>query len=321
MTQTFRHLALLNGGLGNQLFQISALFAGGKGHQLGVEVSLGFDKHATYMGESLSGILFPSELIQVRQKRLLLIKKLLSNYLLAHGPAPTKRSRRILKFVTKQALSSLLYFEDKTKYIIITEADITKYLSTPNENYFLIGYFQTSRWFKESFAREQFKEIEFRVSPEVASFASRILKQGVKGLHFRIGDYVMEKDPYGVLPNDYYAAALLELKLKTGGAVLFSDTPNEASLRLHIDLNLVHELPPITRNAAETLYLMSHCKSLIIANSSLSWFAAQIGALKGVTKEVVAPSPWFRLLSVENDLLEDNWRTVNPWHSECPNQG
>ena len=307
------HTILLNGGLGNQLFQLAALFAGGVDHEIGFDSSLGFDKHASFMGESLSQIKFPIEPTEVRQKHLILVKRLIANYLLKYGHKTVSPRIRTLRYLAKEILSVFLFFDSHIKYRIITESDVDTYLGDPDENYYLIGYFQTSKWSKYESVQAQFKNIEFDLGDDVKKQAAELLENQTLGMHFRIGDYVIDSDAYGVLPNSYYSEALNEINLFSKTKILFSDSPVEASKRLLNDLKAPHEVAPASCSAAETLYLMSACQSLIIANSSLSWWGAKIGNLRGTTKEVIAPEPWFRLLTTEIDLVEDKWRTVNPW--------
>jgi hypothetical protein len=313
MDDAMRHTVLLNGGLGNQLFQLAALFAGGVDHKIGFDSSLGFDKHASFMGQSLSQIKFPVAPLQVRQKHLILFKKLIANHLLKNGQKTENPRIRTSRFLAKQILTMFLFLDSRVKYKIITESDVDTYLSNPKENYYLIGYFQTSRWSEYEEVQSQFKDIEFQVGDDVKNQAKKLSENQILGIHFRIGDYVMESDAYGVLPNSYYADALTELNLYSERKILFSDSPTEASKRLLQDLKVAHEVAPASCSATETLFLMSSCQSLIIANSSLSWWGAKIGNLKGVTKEVVAPNPWFRLLTTEMDLVKDNWHSVKPW--------
>jgi hypothetical protein len=156
--------------------------------------------------------------------------------------------------------------------------------------------------------------MNFRVSVDVRNYAEDLKNQKTLGLHFRIGDYVVDSDMYGVLPNSYYFESLRAINLKPERTILFSDSALEASSRLLHELKVDHEVAPPNFTATETMYLMTVCHSLVIANSSLSWWGAKIGSLKGATKEVIAPNPWFRLLATEIDLIDDNWRTVKPWN-------
>lgn len=309
-----KHVVLLNGGLGNQLFQIAALFAGGTEHEMGFESSIGSDKHASFMGESLRSVHFPKVLVEVRQRNLVWVKRRLANFLLKNATFSVSDRMQVPNHVVKEILSFLIYAEERVKYEIITESTMDTFVNNPNKNYFLIGYFQSSRWARMKTVEDQFQNMDFRVSNDAQNYAEGLRNQKTLGLHFRIGDYVVDSDMYGVLPNSYYSEALGAIKVNPDRTILFSDSALEASDRLLNQLKVLHDIVPISFSASETIYLMTACHSLVIANSSLSWWGAKIGSLKGATKEVIAPNPWFRLLSTEQDLIDDNWRTVTPWN-------
>jgi hypothetical protein len=308
-----KHVVLLNGGLGNQLFQIAALFAGGTDHELGFESTLGFDKHASFMGETLGGLKFPTELTEVRQRYFIRVKRRLANFLLKNDNIRAANYMQIPNQIVRLMLSLLLYLEERVNYKVISESTMDAYLKNPAKNYFLIGYFQSSRWANMKPVEYQFRNVDFRVSVDAQIYAADLRIKKTLGVHFRIGDYVIDSDAYGVLPNSYYLKALRGINLEPGKTILFSDSSLEASNRLLHEINVRHEVVPQNFTAPEILFLMTTCHSLVIANSSLSWWGAKIGSLKGVTKEVLAPNPWFRLLATEEDLIDDTWRTVKPW--------
>ncbi len=128
------------------------------------------------------------------------------------------------------------------------------------------------------------------------------------GLHVRRGDYVSEIGNLGLLDSRYYSSALSKLGVASDDVVwVFSDSPDAAKdlLKDFVALSNFNFLnPPFESEPAESLYLMSQMSSMVIANSSFSWWAASLGKEKSV---VIAPSPWFRSLEEPSGILCPSW--------------
>ena len=57
------------------------------------------------------------------------------------------------------------------------------------------------------------------------------------------------------------------------------------------------------------LWLMVHCKYFIIANSSLSWWAAYLAKFR--SKIVIAPKHWFNDETIDTaDLIPSDWLRI-----------
>lgn len=93
-------------------------------------------------------------------------------------------------------------------------------------------------------------------------------------LHVRRGDFVAEN---GLLGWRYYADAVERLNLDSSApAWLFSDEPEAARALLRpIGLNLVDVRPPSGSAAAESLVLLASCASVISSNSTFGWWGAR----------------------------------------------
>lgn len=164
----------------------------------------------------------------------------------------------------------------------------------------LEGYFQSERFFANA-EGEIRRDLRPRndLRPAHAALLERIRAGTSASLHLRRGDYLTNPAAsahHGVLPLDYYRAALAELRRRVGSPSLFvfSDEPGWA--REHLDLPEPFEVvggEPGRASLApfEDLWLMSQCQHHVIANSSFSWWGAWLGTCR--EKVVIAPARWF----------------------------
>ena len=136
----------------------------------------------------------------------------------------------------------------------------------------------------------------------------KIISEKAIGIHVRRGDYLSLTDSFGILCECYYNDALKKAQAKNPGrnVYVFSDDIEYArTLFPGTDFNFV--LEPIDSIAAESMFLMSACSSLIIANSTFSWWGAALG---NTEKDVYTPQKWFRSLEDPKDLIPENWIPV-----------
>jgi hypothetical protein len=133
-------------------------------------------------------------------------------------------------------------------------------------------------------------------------------------VHVRRGDYVTNPTTtayHGVLSLNYYRQAMHYILARVPEAVfyIFSDDHRFAAQNINYNCPVVH----VTNNAPDQdvrdLQLMSAARHHIIANSSFSWWGAWLSNSEG--QIVVAPTPWFR--SQKNntkDILPAGWETL-----------
>lgn len=125
-------------------------------------------------------------------------------------------------------------------------------------------------------------------------------------VHVRGGDYrkPFNKRRLGLLPPKYFAHAMeVASEMHDIDQVfIFTDDVDYATYtvpKTHLATRIISNMET---SAAQALSLMSACNSIVLSNSTLSWWAAK-WASSGTS--VYAPSPWYRGLTV--DLLEDSW--------------
>lgn len=124
------------------------------------------------------------------------------------------------------------------------------------------------------------------------------------GVHIRRGDYLQDPDFRGICELDYYKRAIEEIE-KDGRQHNFYIFSNDMKwcqenvcplLKKH---NVILVTNNVGCNSCWDMHLMTHCKDLIIANSSFSWWAAFLNKRGG---RVVSPEKW-----VNRECLFDIW--------------
>lgn len=185
----------------------------------------------------------------------------------------------------------------------------------------LVGNFQTWKYYRSLKDKGLAPEIRMKKpSSWFVDTADQLRRQGkVLGIHVRRGDYVGNLD-IGDLSVSYYETAARELRARgvTWDAVwIFTDDVLLAQTEFRDfaakEKNIVFVEPPINSHSFESLSLMSMSSSLIIANSTYSWWAATLGNPEKVT---VCPAKWFVNMEDPQDLFPDNWIQVpSEWNS------
>jgi hypothetical protein len=174
---------------------------------------------------------------------------------------------------------------------------------------FLDGYFQSWRHFDDCAGRIRDElAIAADLGERNRAELRRIACENAVAIHVRRGDYV-RLPLHGVLPLDYYRAALARLGSALDGARLYVFSDDPAWVRAHLDLGRPFE--PVDHNGPDApvgdLALMAACRHFIIANSTLSWWGAWLAAHPG--KRVIAPRRWFAgpVAPETSDLCPPAW--------------
>jgi hypothetical protein len=163
-------------------------------------------------------------------------------------------------------------------------------------NYYLDGYWQSERYFKES---ESIIKNDFLIDKPIDN---SIISQNTVSLHVRRTDYVTSNDYHPVQSIDYYKRGL-DLIGDYDKVLIFSDDINWCKENLSFNNMTFIE----GNSEVEDLHLMSCCKHNIIANSTFSWWAAWLN--RNVRKKVIAPKNWFGAQTNINtsDIIPKDW--------------
>ena len=185
-----------------------------------------------------------------------------------------------------------------------------KEISSVKNNTYISGYWQSEKYFVEY--REDLLKLltpKKKRSKSVNQLYNEMQKCDSIALHVRRGDYV------GIgcqLNMAYYDQAISMMKSKYPGEKLilyvFSDDVDfckhyfsEKQYFATKDIQLRYPQYESDNYTLDDVFLMSHCKHMIMANSSYSWWAAWLNQYK--EKTVICPE----LGMWKGDFYPDDW--------------
>jgi hypothetical protein len=284
---------LLEGGLGNQLFQISAGIYFQNVKKLKVEFQ-NYKNHTSNLMK-LSNLILVKEIYDDIQKPKNRTK-------LGHV---IHRCNRFLSTRSKIINNFNLYF---LKNYFIKEVGYEYNLMRLNTDGTFYGYFQTYKFASKvrNFLLDGLQLISR--SKKYDLFENLLNTNKIITVHIRRGDFINEKSLRGLLSGDYYVNAINLAKkyLPKSEVWLFSDDKETCqALIKKKNLNFsktIYKESNLTDG--ETLLLISLGTCIITANSTFSWwsaFLAKAGTL------VIAPKQWFYSKSNPKNLYPDHW--------------
>jgi hypothetical protein len=315
---------VLQGGLGNQLFQIFTTIAYAHDNKMSFYFSSKYDLDAgctirhTYWKTFLTA---------------------LSPFL--KNPA-LKTDLSALNTSLLESFSQNGYKERKVLYIREKEFAynaLPKPYGSNEIDKFLYGYFQSAKYFDHHrdtlFQMIQLADIKTKVLDKYPQY-KYLVNNNTISMHFRLGDYTKLQDYHPILPKEYYLNALLYIKkslssLKTNN--INSDSGTGSGLKIlyfceekeddlatiaktiqylqsHLNKNIIFEKIDGTLDDWEQMIIMSLCSCNIIANSTFSWWGAYLNSGNNM---VCYPKTWFGNKAKHNikDLFLDNWIQIS----------
>ena len=276
----------LQGGLGNQLFQLAAGLSTARRLQVGLildcsrlgEPGLALRKYALApfkIPENVVVVENPSRWHVLAQKRLVnKLKNLVTrNHFVEKGPGFD------------------LGFEDV------------------KPGFTLDGYFQSIRYF-DSVRPDVIEMIRTcSLSQAEREVIDSLSQQPFHAVPVRRGDYINPQvaSVHGLAGPKYFQDSLVHLATSSpiDRNLYFSDSPSivQAELGLKPEYFAPNDL-----SEAATLLLMSRATNVIASNSTFSWWAGLV-AESSRGGLVIVPSPWFAE-STPTDLVPENWLQI-----------
>ncbi len=296
-------ISIVQGGLGNQMFQYAAALGIAKKQGTDIELDTTFlndrfpRKQFTYRTYDL-------DIFEIKPKFTLLSE------VSAQMPIPGLWLGLDLVGVH---LSNLLgikkLLKEKKEYIFQTDVFEKRSSST------LWGFWQSEKYFED--AKDEVRTVfRFRPSEEPAIVEAKkdIANSNAVALHVRRGDYLLAANAHLGAATDvsYYNNAIAYMAEHVSSPKFFVFSDDIAWCRENIKSSYPMVFMDETTagpKASGHLELMSLCKHNIIANSSFSWCGAWLNA--NPEKIVVAPKKWAASTnSGSNDVIPTEWVTI-----------
>jgi len=203
-------------------------------------------------------------------------------------------------------------------------------LTTNFASTMLVGYFQSPKYFQKHYkfiCRLIKLDIKKQIIKE--NLKSLINFDKTISVHFRLGDYKNLSQIHPILPYTYYKNALAQIvseerdfipEYMSKTVLYFCEDGDLETVNVTIEQlkteysNLNYKIDfiraPSILEDWEQLIAMSLCRHNIIANSSFSWWGAYFN--DSVSKIVCYPEQWFGLSVSHNtsDLFPDDWTVI-----------
>jgi len=274
----------VTGGLGNQLFALSA----GKWFEVEHNVPVKFF-FRDLKGDRFDRVLdFEAALGEIRFTN-----------------EPNLPSRALHKISSKFQNDSKFHSRIYDSRVVGFDKD----LNSSRQHGFIRGYFQShiypDRVFNQPF---DLHEILKYPSNWYRGFWNEINQSNFGAIHIRRGDYLKHRESLGVLSESYYQRIIgnPDLAREVDFWLVFSDSKKieKSFLQNHLDKEVIFVSQPEGSRDVETMAIMSSAQVLVTANSTFSWWAAYFGSLK----QIICPSPWYRTATVPEGLIPQHWQ-------------
>ncbi len=286
-------IIILNGGIGNQLFQF----------YLGEELRNQYNMHVVYFDirtsyktnhDSYLEKFFDINLSKYNPSK---NKFLVSKFLLLPS---LLRIARFLYLKYRIKLIPNLYFDNFNNKNDLSLLKLRNNISI---------FYGTWHQLMNNYIYSN-KNIFLKFREEKNSLYLSKYKYDFIAVHVRRGDYIFSKKTakfHGNLDNSYFINSVKFLRKRFGSlpVLLFSDDYRflNENLKLMIPNSIV--ISSSTTSSKKDFTLMSKGKYFVLSNSTFSWFAAFLSTKKN--KFIIIPKYWFSKVETTKDYIYRDW--------------
>lgn len=290
---TNNSVLVLQGGIGNQLFQINTCLKSNPENLLLIQTNRSLKEFSWE-----SRFIQPKTMIRQANDFQQYVGGVVGRYILHLNFKPTfleknKLLVRLIYFILK--IIVFIVCLKWLKFIVDSENEI----QFQNSNYFVCGYFHNQKisidFKSKSVLTPTSESDEFKYYLELIQMEKPIC------VHIRRGDYLINSQ-FRILSEDYYdeSLAFLNNQFITKSIWVFSDSIDEARELMsdHSSYNIRY-IDSVGKSDFESLELMRHAQAFVVANSTFSVWSAILAY--DSKAPVIIPVVWFNSPSLNTD--------------------
>lgn len=297
----------LQGGLGNQLFQFANAFRIKKMFELPHNIVF----YTSLLIKQSKNPRFTSRDFSLHELDLKNRTSVFDNFLIKLNES--NELQIFLKFIAKSHFSQYPFKVSEETF------ELSKFDLANRKLIFLSGFWQDYLYYLECRTEISIlveNSLKRNLSPLFKKLYSEISDTRSLVIHFRRGDYMSNskaRNFHGVLGDNYFEEAYRLDTMGDQSKKVFIFTEDRGEIGTSFDF-IPYRNTRIIDNSFnltswEILLLMRASTSLIMSNSSLSWWSA-FSNLTPVRQNVYGPSRWF--LQEDKRLMLPEWTTLDP---------
>ena len=302
------------GGIGNQLFQLSALANLPAGYERIVDSSL-FSDSANFSELVISELEIRQSLKFMEFRKTQRLSRRLTGLLIRISSWKSAGITRKIVFavlitVTQGVLSKR--YGSKVSLLVLSDTGYNKIsISDDCNSVVILGYCQSYKYHSSIDSLKNCFRSHSTVTDRIGFSPHDLAKMDLPlVVHIRRGDYLLNPQ-LGVLSKKYYLENIAHVLKETHAKSVWIFSNNCES-----PLDFIPEqFRAVTRvmnfdkiSDLETLEIMKLGHAFLIANSSFSWWAAYLS--NADSNNIYVPEPWFSGLPTPSELFPRNWRRL-----------